>query len=321
MFSLGNGADELSKRHWFRLSALLEQAEEDLANMLRLSTIEPECELIQVGLKMNMLDTAMMGSEQPTLEQRDDPVHARQQPARPGVILPDHSDTMTVSLAPEVRIAPPAIGNHLAARLNGFLDEGDQRLCGEVCDVSEACTTDLLARSLNRHGKSGLFYTLSPEPTRIDAAKKRIINLDHPYQPFSPGTHCGAAQLVEPCPGGLIALESKEPLQPLGAPSGLLGAYPPDGKKPYPKGLAGSRHNGAGGQGGLSTALCALNVVPEIRPPLGMATRWATKSLWPADSDKVSPTGFLASEPLLELDEVCREVLLGHATILPLVAT
>ena len=61
---------------------LFDQAKEKFAPALRFSPIESECEFVEVVHQMRVADRALVGSEQPAFQQRNDSMHAGQQFAR-----------------------------------------------------------------------------------------------------------------------------------------------------------------------------------------------------------------------------------------------
>lgn len=317
---MGRG-NKRSVRQWFGQRTLLQEAEEDLADKLRLSSVEAEREFVEVGLEMAMLHATVMSADQPALEQSNDPVHVGQQAGRSGVIGPDHLSAMTISLAPKSLVAPPPVCDDLAAGLNRLFNEWDQCLGGEVLDLAQSNAADLLARDLHRDGKSRFLSTFPPDAARFNTSEKRIVDLNNAAQSLPPCANHGTTKLVQPGPGSLVALESEKALQTFGASPCLLGADPPDGQEPLSQRLSGAFQDRSCSEGSLSAALRALNVVPTVGPPLAVATDWTPVSLWPPDLKEVCPAGLLRAESLLELDERCGKVVLTHASMLYVVVT
>ncbi len=107
----------------FDRHSLLHQAEEELAATVGFSTVEPECELVEVKVEVLVTDCALMRSHEPSFEQRDDAMHPRQQ-FRGGLLLPfDDRHFMDVAFGVQAGVALPAIGMRDAARLDRLLHE------------------------------------------------------------------------------------------------------------------------------------------------------------------------------------------------------
>ena len=75
----GVGVMDESKRNGINGDGLLRQAEEEFAAAFRSAPIESESELVQVVVEMLVTDSPLVGSHQPSLEERDDSVDTRQQ--------------------------------------------------------------------------------------------------------------------------------------------------------------------------------------------------------------------------------------------------
>src|SRR6266536_638401 len=72
-----SGLFDRAGRDMVELDGLLEQAVEEQAAMSRAAAVEAERELRQVVVQVPGADGALVGAEQPTLEQRGDPVNTR----------------------------------------------------------------------------------------------------------------------------------------------------------------------------------------------------------------------------------------------------
>ena len=122
--TLGN--DELPVAHGGVGNGELKEAIEQHPAAARASTVEPKHELIEVGSQMGAIRRALVGSQQPSLGQRGNTVHRRQQAS----ILPTgQSGTLA---APFVYIAQlvypavaiPTIGDNPSARLDMVRHKG-----------------------------------------------------------------------------------------------------------------------------------------------------------------------------------------------------
>jgi len=102
----------------------LHETEEEFAAALGLPTIEAKRELIQVVREVLVRDGPLMGSQQPALQQRGNPVDTRHQL---GGILPppaQSGDLTRVAFAVQTGVTLPTIGVNRAARFDTVLHEG-----------------------------------------------------------------------------------------------------------------------------------------------------------------------------------------------------
>src|ERR1035438_1282248 len=79
--------DQGCKRSRIYLHSLLGQAIEQFAARGRRTTVESKGELVEISVQVIVSDRTLMGAEQPSLQQRDHALHARQQ-LRRGFLLP-----------------------------------------------------------------------------------------------------------------------------------------------------------------------------------------------------------------------------------------
>jgi hypothetical protein len=120
---------------------LLNEPEKQFATMLGSATVEAKGELVQVVVQMRVADGALMSAKQPSFEQRDHAVNARQQFGGEFVVSAKERDPMVVpDLDPVVPV--PAIGVHFAARLDRFVDELLQTLGAPIGNSSHPDSTN-----------------------------------------------------------------------------------------------------------------------------------------------------------------------------------
>jgi hypothetical protein len=79
--------DQSCKRGRIYLHSLLGQAIEQFAARGRRAAVESKGELVEVIVQVVVSDCTLMGAQQPSLQQRDHAMHARQQ-LRRGFLLP-----------------------------------------------------------------------------------------------------------------------------------------------------------------------------------------------------------------------------------------
>src|SRR5882724_7123394 len=108
------------------LHCLLCQTVEQFSPRGGLAPVEAERELIQIVLEIFMSNGALMRAQQPTLEQRNDSMHPRQQMLGiRGLML---LDLAVVSVAFHFAVSLQTVGHNGAAQFDGLANETMQ--CG-----------------------------------------------------------------------------------------------------------------------------------------------------------------------------------------------
>ena len=100
----------------------------------------------------------------------------------------------------------------------------------------------------------------------FDSAHIRFVHLHPADQPIATGAHHGAAELVQPGPGGYIATQTQDPLQLQRAGPAFLRCHPPSRPEPQRQGLAGVLENRARRHRGLVTAVGAEQQIAFAGP-------------------------------------------------------
>ena len=94
---------------------LLSEAREQLASAARSAPIEPKGELVEVVVQVLETYGSLMGAQQPALQQRDDPMNARQQFGRRFLLAPQEGDPVAVAVPLQGLVAQPPVRMHDAA--------------------------------------------------------------------------------------------------------------------------------------------------------------------------------------------------------------
>src|SRR5271157_879294 len=183
---------------------------------------------------MLALDAALMGSHQPSPEQRDNLMNAGHDHVGGVGTGADDADLMPVAQLRQASVAAPAISVDGRSGHGGSLNEGDQTVRRYVRDTAQADAANAATAFLGRNDDNGLVLGLSPTLSRFRAADIGLVNLDLAEEAIAAGAdHC-AAQLMKPGPGGLVAAQARHPLKAQRADSVLLTGDKPHGKKPHP---------------------------------------------------------------------------------------
>jgi hypothetical protein len=87
---------------------------------------------------MLMLDAALVGANQPSLEQRGDEVDARHDFVSRVGAAADDSGLMLIASRRQSRVTAPSVGLNDSPKLHGALDEGEQAVCRDIADILKA---------------------------------------------------------------------------------------------------------------------------------------------------------------------------------------
>src|SRR5436190_1975412 len=112
--------------------SLLDQAEEQLPPVARTAAIETERELVEIIIKMHLRDRTLMRPEQPTFEQRDDPVHTRQLGDGQLSIASHQDSLMAIAIRFQPIVPMPAVREYDAGGFDRVLNEGSETGGGRV---------------------------------------------------------------------------------------------------------------------------------------------------------------------------------------------
>ena len=129
---------------------LFDQAEEELAAAAGFSAIESEGELIEVVIQMLRAHRALMCSQQPSLQQRNNSMHAGQQLAGVPGISAAASNLVIVTFFSQARVAQPPVCMNRAARLDAILHKTMEIFCRGIRDRAHSDSADALSIRLNR---------------------------------------------------------------------------------------------------------------------------------------------------------------------------
>jgi hypothetical protein len=105
---------------------LFKQALEEHSATPRVPAVETERELVGVCVEMLGADPALVGAEQPALEQARDAMHTWHHDVRRVVLLAHHGSLVRVAVLGDGPVRLPPIGVDSRAGLNDRLDERDQ---------------------------------------------------------------------------------------------------------------------------------------------------------------------------------------------------
>ena len=218
---------------------LFDKSVDDLAHMTGTSQVEPEDELIEVALKVLLLNRALMGRHKPALEQGGDEVHMRKVLQRTLLITENGCDAVNVTSRLDAIVAVPVVGVDDCPRLNAVGDKANQTLAGCVRHMPQAYPTHFLPVQFDYDGYERFPDKLPPPHAGLLAAHIGLISLDHFDQPAPIRPDHGAAEFLKYQPGCLIT-DMQFPLQRSGALQQMRQVVPQTGRERHRRNAAGT---------------------------------------------------------------------------------
>src|SRR5579862_5720385 len=183
-----------------------------------------------------MADGALMGSQQPSLKMRNHQMNARQE-FRGGLLAAFQVRNLVLkAVALEGQVSEPPIGMHGAPRYDSLPDKGHQVFSRSGRNLTHANPADALPILLRGNDHKRLLQVEASWQALFFAADVAFIHFDPATEQVSPRPNHGPTQLVEPCPGRFITLQTEDPLQSHSARTILLRRHPPHGAKPNRQG-------------------------------------------------------------------------------------
>ena len=267
--------------------------------------IEPESELVQVGLKVFRSQT-VVDAERPGLQVGEDAVDPWQHD------MSGHR-TDDMGIVGDIRcagIARPAVGADRGAGSDVGGDEAVQRCRGEVGDLGEANAAGPAVCDFDRPGNEHFALvaaTATPGDRIIFAAQAnfRLVDLGETGQRRAARRDRRPAKLGAQQPRRLVGAEAELVAElPCRNAVGMGGHEP---GRPEPGGQRQLRtvHDGACGDRGLLAAGGALEGerLSAMPPSLRMVTRRTAEARRPAHGEQPSRAGGFIREASLKVDE------------------
>ena len=135
--------------NWRDLNGLLGQTVEQFASRGGGSPIKAEREFVEIVFEVFVSDAPLMRAHQPTLEQRNDPMHSRQQMLGVGRLL--LLDLAVMDITFQFTVSLQAIRYDRAAGFNGLLNESMQRCPVGVGNMPQPDAADAFAIGFGGH--------------------------------------------------------------------------------------------------------------------------------------------------------------------------
>src|SRR5512144_1311733 len=200
--------------------------------------IEAEGEFVEVVVEMLVLDAALMGSHQPSLQQRRNIMNAGHDHVSRIETAADYGDLMLVAQRRQASITAPAVSVDGRSGHGDSLNEGDQTVRRSVRDAAQADAADATTTFPCRHNDNGLVLGLTSALSLFRAADVSLVDLDLAGEAIAARADHRPAQLMQPGPGRLLAAQAEHALKAQRADAVLLAGDEPHGEKPHPQRLA-----------------------------------------------------------------------------------
>src|SRR3954468_18615499 len=291
---------------------LLDQAGEAMADALGGAAVEAEDVLVQVPLQVLRADGAVMGAEQPAFGEGEHEVDRGQPERRVTPGLGEIDRLVVVALGGEAVVAPPAVGRDLGRAADVAAEEALEARGPGVghrlqAQPAEPPPLALAAPALDRAGGDRLAGRPAPGLAGLGAADQGLVGLHAPAERLAISRHHGAADLVQPSPGGPVAADPHLPLRLHGGDAALARGDEIDGEEPACQAGLGLLEDRPGQERVLLAAGHALvDQTLLVTIGVGMATACATEAVRPARLEKIVPTLLVCAEPRLEARQVGR---------------
>jgi len=278
---------------------LLDHSVEELTSGAGSSAIESKGKFIEVIVQVRTTNRSLMGSQQPSFQQRSCPMSQGQQVFSGFGGFSYHS--MNVSQGSQLTITCPIISANQAARLHGFLDRLRETLCRSIGHPHQPNSPNMPFVFLGCDHHQSLSRRAAATLTRLFTADIGFINLNDTRQTVTAWSNPGYSQLLKPDPYSFITWQPKDFLKSQRADAGFLAGHMPDGPKPQTQRFSGVLENGACGDRDLIIAMTTAIKASLGSPGFTIATPWTRKPFWPPQLKQIPAAGLFGSKPLLEL--------------------
>jgi len=201
--------DQSWKWSWIYLYGLLHQTVEQLATGCRRATVEAESKLIKVGVQVIVPNCPLVSAQQPALEERNDPMNARQQVF---FLWLTTLNLTLVGIAAQLPVSLQTVRSDSASRLDGSGNKPVQAGPGQVRDVAQAYAANAFPILLSGHDNQGFFFRSPSNGAGFLAAPVRLVHFNYTIQAIAARTNHRPTQFVQDRPGGFVAAQTQHTL-------------------------------------------------------------------------------------------------------------
>ncbi len=279
-------------------SGLFKESPEDKASAAGVTPVEPECELLQVGLQVSRVDAALVCAKKPPFEEARHPVNARHHNMSQIFRCINVDHLAIVAVLRHIVIAAPPIGDDDGTRRHNLAHERDETGARGVGDITQTYPSEAFRLfEFQSDHDDALLGSPSTLSSMVDAPDQRLVDLDIAVQCPSVSSHHRYPVSLQHGPGSAVVHTDTVGKRCSG--QAILGSRQlPGCQEPDSQGRArliedracrGRRLVSAGG-----TDKATSGMDPRLS---GSITCGTTEPQWPANLLKECLTGIVVGEP------------------------
>jgi hypothetical protein len=177
------GTDELSAHelfvwHGFQLHGLLEKTVKQEAASLGSAAVETEREFVEVVVELGGMDSPMVNSQPPPIEETGNAVNTRHNDMGWVAAGGNALRQMFEADFRETIVGSPAVGSNRRTWAYGRLDERNEALGRYVSDTRHADTTGAPPPDFSSHRDNRFLLCFPTDNASLTAANEGFVNLD-----------------------------------------------------------------------------------------------------------------------------------------------
>jgi len=281
--------------------SLFYQSIEQLATGAGCSTVETKRVFIKVVVKMRMLNTALVGSQQPALEQCSNAVDLGQHVPTDSSFFSD--DFMHVAQFGQALIDSPSICLDSAPRLDILLDGPFQAGARCIRYMPESNSPDPTFFELYHNINQRLACCSSAPLPWFFSTYIDLVCLHRSRKLVPSRSYHSTAKLVHPRPSCMIAAQTKRTLQSQRVCPIFLIRHVPDSTKPEPQRLPSFLKKCTSRNRSLEAATSTVEQISLRGPCFLVSTMGTSKTFWPANLEQILKTCFIRSKSFLKFEQ------------------
>src|SRR5437870_5629995 len=230
-------------------------------------------------------------------------MYPRQKFDRSLLVPLQHCHLVRISFHLQTGISFPAIRVNRTARLDRLRDEGLQAGSRGIPDPTQSDASDTLPLFLASHSNQNLCFRPATASPLLQSAQVCLVHFHPTAEAVTARSHHSSPQFVQPSPGGDIAAQAQNPLQPQGTGSVLLGGHPPHGPEPHGQRFPCILEDRTSRQRRLVLTASADEQIALGRPSRRPAAAWTNETFWPTKLEQVVPTRLLRPKSGLQFGQ------------------
>ena len=256
------------------------------------------------------MNSSLMRSLQPTLEQCSNSVDQRQQVVSDVSFLSDN--LALIFFCRQFQISIPVIRAHHTARLYRFFHCRCEALSRRIRHAPKPNTPKPITFVFNRDHDQCLHRCTPATFSGPYTPNIRLIDFHNARKTIAARSYHSNSQLVKPCPNRFITAQPQSPLQAQRANAVLLIGDIPYCPKPQPQRLASTLKDRPRNDRYLKITMFTTIKSPLSLPSLSMATSGTAKAIRPTKLEQIIATVLFGSKSLLELKNSLRIIFHAH---------